>query len=110
VLAAREQLASAIDQLARTPAGAALGQQLLRRLENGQVVYLAAELEGLRRKLSSSVPHAGHCPLCYARRSDYSSPSCRLCAGRGWLTRVAFDSCPHDLKQALLCRKGEGAA
>jgi hypothetical protein len=109
VLAVREQLASAIDQLARTPAGAALGQQLLRRLENGQLVYRAAELEGLRQKLSSAVPHAGRCPLCHARRSDYSSPSCRLCAGRGWLTRAAFDTCPHDLKQALMRLKPEGA-
>jgi hypothetical protein len=110
VLAVREQLASAVDQLARTPAGAALGQQLTRRLENGQVVYRAPELEGLRQKLSSAVPHAGHCPLCHARRSDYSSPSCRLCAGRGWLTRATFDTCPHDLRQALPRLKTEGAA
>jgi hypothetical protein len=110
VLAVRDQLANAIDQLARTPAGAALAQQLMRRLENGRPVYRAPELEGLRQKLSSAVPHAGHCPLCHTRRSDYSSPSCRLCAGRGWLTRATFDTCSHDLRQALMRLKTEGAA
>jgi hypothetical protein len=95
------QLAELVDQLARSPGGASYCQHLVRRLQDGKVIFYAPELAVFAQKLGSAVPHCGYCPRCQARHAGHVHGACKLCGGRGWLNRGEFEACPQHERQEL---------
>jgi ParB-like nuclease domain len=95
------QLAELVDQLAKSPGGASYGQHLVRRLQDGKLIFYAPELAVFAQKLRSAVPHCGYCPRCQARHAGQVHTACQLCGGRGWLNRGEFEACPQHERQEL---------
>jgi hypothetical protein len=92
-----EQLAGVIEQIGQMPGGEALRPYLVLRHSEGRQMSHAPELEMLAKKLRLAAPYCGHCPQC----RNVQTRACRLCGGRGWLTREGFDACPESLRLQL---------
>ena len=43
----------------------------------------------------------GQCPRCRVRNAGRVQPACKLCGGRGWLSKAEFDTCTHPERQEL---------
>ena len=56
------ELVELVDQLARSPGGAAYRPNLLSKLKNGKPAFYAPELNVFAQKLCSAAPHCGYCP------------------------------------------------
>jgi hypothetical protein len=95
------QLAALVDQLAQGASGAAYRQLLLRRVNDGHVTFYSPELHFFGQKLGSAAPHCGRCPRCQARHAGRIQPSCKMCGGRGWLSKAEFDTCTQQERQEL---------
>src|SRR5207244_5301558 len=95
------ELAELVDQLAKSPGGAAYRENLARRFKDGKPVFHSPELQVFAQKLSSASPQCGICPRCRASHSDRAHSACKLCSGRGWLSKGEFDTCPESERQAL---------
>ena len=76
-------------------------QHLVRRLQDGKLIFYAPELAVFAQKLGSAVPHCGYCPRCQARHAGHVHAACKLCGGRGWLNRGEFEACPQQERQEL---------
>jgi hypothetical protein len=96
-----EQLAALVDRLAQGASGAAYRQHLLSRAGDGRVSFYSPELNCFAQKLVSAAPHCGACPRCLALHAGRIQPSCKLCGGRGWLTRTEYDRCTHQERLEL---------
>jgi hypothetical protein len=96
-----DQLAALVDRLAQGAAGAAYRQHLVSRAGDGRVTFYSPELNSFAQKLASAVPHCGKCPRCLALHAGRTQPTCKLCGGRGWLTRTEYDRCTHPEQQQL---------
>jgi hypothetical protein len=94
-------LVALVDQLAQRPGGEAFRQSLVIRHRDGKPSYFSPELEVFGQKLRADTPHCGYCPQCQPQPAGVSQRCCKLCDGRGWITRGAFDRCPHDLRMGL---------
>jgi hypothetical protein len=92
-----EQLAGLIEQIGQMPGGEALRPHLVFRHREGKQMFHAPELEMFAKKLRSAAPYCGHCPQCRIMQTR----ACKLCGGRGWLTREGFDACPESLRSQL---------
>ena len=95
------QLAGLVDQVAQSPGGAAYRQHLVRRLKDGKATFYSPELAVFDQKLSSAAPHCGYCPRCHAKHAGRTHPACKLCGGRGWLSKGEFEACPQHERQGL---------
>jgi len=95
------ELATLVDQLAKSPGGAAYIQNLVRRFKNGKPAFYSPELQVFAQKLSSASPQCGVCPRCQARHSGRVHSACKLCGGRDWLSKGEFDACPEHERQEL---------
>jgi hypothetical protein len=95
------QLAALVDQLAQGVDGAGYRQHLVRKVKDGKATFYSPELHVFGQKLSSAVPHCGYCPRCHAKHPGRSHPSCKLCGGRGWLSKGEFETCPQAERQEL---------
>jgi hypothetical protein len=95
------QLAELVDQFAQSPAGAAYRAHVVRRLKDSRPVLYSPELEVFVEKLRSSAPHCGYCPRCQTKHPGHVHPACKMCEGRGWLTKAEFDRCPQHERQEL---------
>ena len=95
------QLAALVDRLAQGAGGAAYRQHVVRKVRDGKITFSSPELQIFGQKLSSAAPHCGSCPRCHAAHAGLSQSSCKLCGGRGWLSKGEFDACPHHERQEL---------
>jgi hypothetical protein len=102
------ELAALVDRLAQSAGGAAYRQHLLSRAGDGRIAFYSPELNGIRQRLVSSAPHCGRCPRCLALHAGRIQPACKMCGGRGWLSKAEFDTCTQQDRQVLerLCRNG----
>src|SRR5205807_1706183 len=82
------ELAELVDQLAKSPGGAAYIQNLVRKFKDGKPAFYSPELQVFAQKLSSASPHCGICPRC--RHAGRARSDCKLCGGRGWLSKGEF--------------------
>ncbi|HEV3259485.1 MAG TPA: hypothetical protein VG013_21650, partial [Gemmataceae bacterium] len=95
------QLVELVDQLAQVPGGAACRQHLVRKLKEDKLIHYSPELQLFGQKFASAPPHCGYCPRRHARHAGRVHPACKLCAGRGWLTKGEFEACPEHEWQEL---------
>ena len=91
--AMQSRLAELVDRIGQSPAGEVYRQELIPRMNDGRRVLFAPELEGFVRKLSAAAPHCSFCPLCQPQPAIEPQRGCKLCGGRGWLSKGAFDRC-----------------
>jgi hypothetical protein len=96
-----DQLAVLVDRLAQGAGGAAYRQHLVCRASQGQATFFSPELAIFAQKLGSAAPHCGQCPRCRVRNAGRVQPACKLCGGRGWLSKTEFDICTHQERQEL---------
>ena len=68
---------------------------------DGKITFSSPELQVFGQKLSSAAPHCGSCPRCHASHAGRIQSSCKLCGGRGWLSKGEFAACPHHERQEL---------
>jgi len=101
------QLAELVDQFANEPGGAAYRQHLVRKMKDGKPVFHSPELAMFAEKLGSAAPHCGYCLRCQAKHAGQVHPACKLCGGRGWLTKAEFERCPQHERQELQRLRGE---
>src|SRR5204863_394497 len=90
------QLAAVVDRLALGAGGAAYRQHLVCRASEGQATFFSPELRIFAQKLGAAAPHCGQCPRCRVRNAGRIQPACKLCGGRGWLSKGEFDTCTHQ--------------
>jgi hypothetical protein len=95
------QLAALVDQLAHGAGGAAARQHLSSRAGDGRVTFYSPELHFFGQKIRSAEPHCGRCPRCLARNAGRLQPACKLCGGRGWLSKAEFETCTQQERQEL---------
>jgi hypothetical protein len=95
------QLAALVDRLAQGAGGVAYRQHLLSRAGGGRVSFYAPELNFFAQKLAAAAPHCGRCPRCLALHAGRIQPTCKMCRGRGWLSKAEFDTCTQQDRQAL---------
>jgi hypothetical protein len=95
------ELTEQVIQLAKHPGGVAYCRNLVRRVENGLPFFYSPELMQFANKLSSAAPYCCHCPRCQAGNVRVSHSVCKLCAGRGWLTKGEFEICSHAEREVL---------
>jgi hypothetical protein len=95
------QLIELVDRLAKDPGGAAYCQHLVRKLKDGKLHSYSPELALFGRKLGSAAPHCGYCPRCQAKHAGRIQSACKLCGGRGWLSKEEFEACPQHERQEL---------
>jgi hypothetical protein len=95
------QLAQLVDKLAQSPGGAAWRQHLVRKIRDGKPVYYSPELQLFSQKSASAAPHCGYCPRCHAKQVGAAQANCKLCGGRGWLSKGEFEACPQQERQEL---------
>jgi hypothetical protein len=96
-----DQLAALVDRLAQGAGGAAYRQHLLSRAGDGRVTFYSPELNFFGQKLVSSAPHCGACPRCLGMHAGRIQPCCKMCGGRGWLTKTEYDRCTQQERQEL---------
>jgi hypothetical protein len=92
------RLAKVVDRIARSPAGEVYRKELVPGVENGQPALCCPALRIALRKIQDAEPYCGCCPECQQRRAGATDPRCRKCAGRGWITRPAFEACPDSYR------------
>jgi len=95
------QLAALVDRLAQGAGGAAYRQHLLSRAGDGRVTFYSPELNFFGQKLAAAAPHCGRCPRCLAMHAGRIQPACKMCGGRGWLSKAEFDTCTQQDRQQL---------
>jgi hypothetical protein len=100
------QLAETFDRLARKPTGQVYREHLKRTVANGKETWECSDLRKCIEKLTSSRPYCSACPYCYLAHAGWNSPECKTCRGRGWTTKVEFESCPENLREQLLTVRG----
>ena len=98
------RLAKVVDRIARSPAGEVYRKELVSGVENGQPVLCCPALRIALRKLQDAEPYCGYCPECQQRCPGSTDPRCRKCAGRGWITRPAFEACPDSYRLGITRR------
>jgi hypothetical protein len=96
-----DQLAALVDRLAQGAGGAAYRQHLLSRSGDGRVTFYSPELNFFGQKLVSSAPHCGACPHCLALHAGRIQPACKMCGGRGWLSKAEYDRCNQQELERL---------
>jgi hypothetical protein len=96
-----DQLAALVDRLAQGAGGAAYRQYLLSRSGDGRVTFYSPELNFFAQKLVWAAPYCGRCPRCLAMHAGRIQPCCKLCGGRGWLSKAEYDKCTHQERQEL---------
>jgi hypothetical protein len=99
------QLAELVDQLAHSPGGAAFQQEVMRRVKDGRVSFYSPELHVFAQKLGAAAPFCGTCPRCWTQHEGRIQPRCKLCGGRGWLSKREFEVCPEPERQELRRRQ-----
>ena len=97
-----DRLAQVLDRIAQGPAGALYRQDMVQTVAQGQVAFACPGLRVARGKLVATEPHCAYCPRCQQAHPGRSHPTCKLCGGRSWTTRAAFESCPTHERQPIL--------
>jgi hypothetical protein len=95
-----DQLAGLVDRLGQGAGGVAYRLHLTCRASQVQSTFFSPELTAVARQLAAA-PHCGQCPRCRLRTAIRLQPTCKLCGGRGWLTKAEFDICTHQERQEL---------
>jgi hypothetical protein len=95
------RLAKLVDRIARSPAGQVYRKELVAGVDNGQPLLASPALRIALRQLQDAEPYCGFCPECQQRCPGSTDPRCRKCAGRGWTTRPAFESCPDSYRRGI---------
>jgi hypothetical protein len=97
-----QRLAKLIDQIAQSPSGEVYRQDLIRTVENGRPGFACSGLRTSLTRLSAAEPYCCYCPSCQAAHPGRINVRCKACAGRGWITRAAYDSCPQHVRDQAL--------
>jgi len=100
-----DRLAVVLDRIAQGPAGDLYRQELVRSRTDGQPGFACPVLRIARSKLQAAEPYCAHCPRCRREYPGRPHPACKVCGGRGWTTRAAFESCPDSDRQPLLAMR-----
>jgi hypothetical protein len=95
------ELAELVDRFAKTPGGAAFRQHLVQKIRDDKPLFYAPEMQVFGTKLTSAAPHCGYCPRCQPRHAGRPHPTCKLCGGRGWLTKGEFALCTSQERAEL---------
>jgi hypothetical protein len=96
-----DRLAKVIDRIAVGPGGEAYRQDMIRTNNNKLVGYACPVLRMARNKLVAAEPYCGYCPSCFAL-PGHVQPRCKKCGGRGWTTRIGWESCSQGERQQIL--------
>ena len=96
------RLGKLVDRIARSPAGEVYRKELVAGVDNGQPLLGCPALRIALRQLQDAEPYCGYCPECQERCLGSTDPRCRKCAGRGWTTRPAFESCPDSSRRGIM--------
>jgi hypothetical protein len=96
------ELDGLISQIGGEPAGVLLREHLHRQCEGDKEVFHHPAVEGIRQTLDRTAPYCSICPCCTFAVSKSTRSECRLCQGRGWLSKPAFDSCSQGQQRQVL--------
>jgi len=94
-----ERLSCVLDKIAQGPAGGLYRQDMIRTADAGLV---CAAVRMGRNKLLAAEPYCCYCPNCHPTHPIRPYPTCQKCGGRGWTTRVAFESCQASAREHVL--------
>src|SRR5262249_43161589 len=94
-------------RIAQGPAGDMYRQEMVRTVTEGQGGWACPVLRLARSKLLTAEPYCAYCPRCQRAYPGQAHPACKVCGGRGWATRAAFEACPDSDRQSVL---GMGSA
>jgi hypothetical protein len=86
-----DRLSAALDRIAQGPAGALLVPGLIHKIEEGGSYFADPMVLDVRNRLAAAKPYCSRCPLCHQRQPGRGFPNCKMCGGRGWVTRHAFE-------------------
>jgi ParB-like nuclease domain len=95
------RLARLIDQIAQSPSGEVYRQELVRSLDDGRLSFACPALRVSLARLGGAEPYCCYCPRCQTAHPGQTNPRCKSCAGRGWVTRSAYDACPQHEQERL---------
>jgi hypothetical protein len=104
-----DRLAAVLDRIAREPAGDLYRVELVWTAKNGQAAFACPALRTCRARLLAAEPYCSYCPNCCPPDAARPYPACKICGGRGWTTRAAFDSCRESDRQRILNKRLENA-
>jgi hypothetical protein len=93
-------LAKIVDRIGHSPGSQLFQQHLIPKRENGQLTFCSRSLNFFLKELAAA-PHCGYCPRCTVGNGRLNS-SCKLCHGRGWLSREEFELCPAHERQEVI--------
>lgn len=98
--------AQKLNELCQADGGELLAGAVGLAMRDGEPHYESGHLKAALAELKLNLPYACVCPHCHSdgRRGG----DCRVCRGLGWVTRVNWKSCPHELREAA--RHDLGAA
>jgi hypothetical protein len=100
-----DRLAVLLGRIAQGPAGNLYRQELIRTCTAGERGFACPVLRIARSKLLAAEPYCAYCPRCQREYPGRVHPACKVCGGRGWTTRAAFESCPDSDRQPLLAMR-----
>jgi ParB-like chromosome segregation protein Spo0J len=97
-----DRLSTLLERIAQGPAGEVYRLELVRTNNHGKAGYACPAVRAARNKLVAAEPYCGYCPSCTAQRPSRGHSSCKVCGGRGWTPRAAFESCRECDRQQIL--------
>jgi hypothetical protein len=100
-----DRLAALLDHIAQGPADDVYRLEMVRSVTEDQPGFACPVLRIARTKLRAAEPYSAYCPRCQQAYPGRPHPTCKVCGGRGWTTRAAFESCPDSERQALLAMR-----
>jgi hypothetical protein len=100
-----DRLAQVLDRIAQGPAGDMYCLEMVRTCTEGQAGWACPMLRLGRSKLLAAEPYCAYCPRCQRAYPGQTHPACKVCGGRGWTTRAAFEACPDSDRQSVLAMR-----
>jgi hypothetical protein len=98
------KLGRLINEIAQAPGGEWYTQELRCLARSGEdgVRYVCTDLHNALKRLEFSRPYSAVCPYCHHDGVEGdTSPKCRACKGRGWVTKATFEAAPKEYRETV---------